>query len=146
MDVLSAPTVDEMKLKRKDEMKQSKVNQLVKKAGETARRASAVTVDAIKVAQKQFKGLSSHTSLQIPETTLEAHNVAKLTSQMFVQEQKIILEKQLSLRNANRSELLVARQQRNLTRHHGLVNGERKVDKLKNNNRSRGSESNSEDL
>lgn len=97
-------------------MKESKLNHIVKKAGETVRRASAVTIDAIKVAHRQFTGLPSHESLQIPETTMEAHILAKISTRGFIQEQKIVLEKQLSSRNANRSESLVARHQRNLTR------------------------------
>lgn len=130
VDVLSAPTLDEMKLKKHTEMKQSRLNQIVKKAGETVRRASAVTVDAIKVARKNFSVSAAHESMQIPEKTIEASNQAKSFSQLFVQEQKAILEKQQSSRNANRSESLVARQQR------------KTIDKLKN-HRSQENESKS---
>lgn len=148
VDVLSAPTLDEVKLKRQHEMKQSKLNQMVKKAGDSVRRASAVTVDAIKVARKQFGGQSHHVSLQIPETTMEAHTLAKLSSRMFVQEQKVILEKQLSSRNTTRSESLVARHQRSVTRNYALNNRERRtMDRAKHNdNNSRGEDAKSQQL
>lgn len=102
VDVLSAPTLDEMKLKKQNEMKQSRLNQMVKKAGETVRRASAVTVDAIKVAQKNFAVLVAHESMQIPETTIEAHVQAKSFSQELIREKKILIDQELAQINSNR--------------------------------------------
>ncbi len=115
VDILSAPTEDSLKSKPKVTLQPNRLQKIVKKAGETGRRASAMTMDAIKIARKQVL-LGSHQSMQIPELTLEAHVQAKLSSHELVQDHKAKLERKSSSREVNRSQILVERQQRSLSR------------------------------
>jgi len=112
VDVLSAPTADDAKMQRQNELAQSRVGRIVKKAGETVRRASAVTMDAVKVARRRLGVMRSQESMQIPESTKEAHELARDSSQHIVQERLSILERERSSRNVNRSQAMVERHQK----------------------------------
>jgi hypothetical protein len=109
VDILSAPSIDDAKMQQQNELKESRLGRIVKKAGDTVRRASAVTVDAVKVARRRFGANGAHESIQIPETTKEAHELARDSSQQIIQERRDILERERSSRSMNRSESLVRR-------------------------------------
>jgi hypothetical protein len=109
VDILSAPSADDAKMQRQNDLKESRLGRIVKKAGDTVRRASAVTADAVKVARRRFGVMGAHESVQIPETTKEAHELARDSSQQIIQERRDILEREKSSRNLNRSQSLVRR-------------------------------------
>jgi hypothetical protein len=119
VDILSAPSVDETKRQREQDTKPSQLSRIVKKAGESVRRASAVTADAVKVAKRKFRMGSSHKpheAMQIPESTLEAHELARESSVRIIEERRDILEKEKSFRKDNRSQVLVQRHHNNKKR------------------------------
>ena len=116
VDILSAPSVDDAKMQRENDLKESRIGRIVKKAGDTVRRASAVTADAVKVARRRFGVMGAHESVQIPETTKEAHELARDSSQHIIQERRDMLERERSSRSMNRSQSLVRRHQKQRNR------------------------------
>ena len=116
VDILSAPSVDDAKMQRENDLKESRFGSIVKKAGDTVRRASAVTADAVKVARRRFGVMRGHESMQIPETTKEALELARDSSQHIIQERRDMLERERSSRSMNRSQSLVRRHQKQKNR------------------------------
>jgi hypothetical protein len=125
VDVLSAPTVDDAKMQKEHGTKQSQLGRMVKKAGESVRRASAVTADAVKVARRRF-GMGTHEAMQIPESTMEAHELARESSQHIIQERRDILEREKSFRHDNRSQVLLQRHQHKRATKYHLSEGQLK--------------------
>lgn len=112
VDVLSAPSADDAKLQRQNDLGNSRLGRIVKKAGDTVRRASAVTIDAVKVARRRFGVMGSHEAVQIPESTKEAHELARDSSKHIIEQRRDALEREQSSRHVNRSQELVQRQKR----------------------------------
>lgn len=108
VDILSAPSVDETKMRRVNDLKESHFGRILKNVGDIARRASTVTADAVRVTGRRF-GVGGHVSLQIPETTKEAHDLARDSSQQIIQERRVMLERERSSRGINRSQSLARR-------------------------------------
>jgi hypothetical protein len=117
VDILSAPSVDDAKLQRENNLNQSPLGRMMKKAGDTVRRASAVTASVVKVARRNFGVHKSQHSMQIPESTIEAHQLALASSQQIVEEHRSILDKEQSSRKESRSQVLLARQKRGTQYH-----------------------------
>lgn len=109
VDILSAPSVDDAKMQRENGLRESHFGRVVKKAGDTLRRASAVTADAVKVARRRFGMTIAHESVQIPETTIEAHELARDSAQQIIQEHRDIIDKEKSSRSMTRSQMLIRR-------------------------------------
>ena len=109
VDILSAPSVDDAKMQRDNELRESHFGRVVKKAGDTLRRASTVTADTVKVARRRFGMTIAHESVQIPETTKEAHELARDSAQQIIQEHRDIIDKEKSSRSMTRSQMLVRR-------------------------------------
>jgi hypothetical protein len=78
VDILSAPSADDAKMQRQNDLKESRLGRIVKKAGDTVRRASAVTADAVKVARRRFgvKELMSLCKfLKLPRRLMSWHEI-----------------------------------------------------------------------
>jgi hypothetical protein len=116
VDVLSAPSVDDLKMRKQNEMNQSRLSKIASKVGGTVRRAS---VGAIQVARKRLGVNRTNTrtgsSMQIPESTMEAHELAVVSSKDLIEERKGILEREQSSRHDNRSQVLLERHQKKKT-------------------------------
>jgi hypothetical protein len=122
VDILSAPSVDEIKRHKQNEMKESRLEQMVNKVGGTVRRAS---VGVIQVARRRFgvmnaatAGHGVHQSMQIPESTMEAHEIARVSSKHLIEERRDNLEREQSTRRGNRSQILIQRQKKRETQSH----------------------------
>lgn len=128
VDILSAPSADDAKLQRQNDLvNSSRLGRMVKKAGDTVRRASAVTADAVKVARRRFGIKAAHESMQIPESTKEAHELARDSSQHIIQQRREVLEQEQSSRNVNRSQELVLRnKKKRATKYHMSEGGQLK--------------------
>jgi len=109
VEILSAPTADSLKVESQNQYeiavrKPSHLSKFMRNAGERVRRTSTATVDAIKVARRRFLAQENQECLQIPESTLLAHNQAMISSHNLVHEQMMKLEREVSSRDVSRSQ------------------------------------------
>lgn len=122
VEILSAPTAESIKDRNQNQIqnqnqivsnKPRNLTNLMKNAGDRARRTSIATSDAIKVARRRFLAKQGpQESLQIPESTSIAQNQAMISSQNLVQEHMAKLERESSSREVSRSQVKVDQYQR----------------------------------